>query len=331
MRVFRRFFHLFVQLAHHMPTYQRHIVRSPFAPFLPPRERVLHMALFLTLMLSFGLSGCGSRQSALEPSPTTDSLSPTQRQTAQTLWQRYLAESQAREHSGPFRLTASLRYSTQDSGHRLILRTWGNDSHTARVDIEAGIGQTLARIRRTATSFLLYAPRENKAYFSEDDGNALLRLGMPIPFGVQELDALMQGRFTEVLPRTYRSVLLAPEGGFAYTLPMADKTGRAAVPGESSVLSLNTSGQPIDWTVETGGKRMTLLLSGYALPHPASPEDATRRAATALPTRYAITIGKDKSAVILVKEREQPTMPFTEQQMTLELPSGTPLLPLPQR
>lgn len=254
------------------------------------------------------LAGCGTKT---PPSPViTDS--PDLRQAAAQVWQQYLAASDARNTDLPYRLSASLRYETADSGHRLVMRAWGNGMSTMRMDVEAGIGQTLARVRQDASSFIAYDPRNSKAYVHTGKGSPLLRFGLPIPFGMTELGHLLAGRFSSVIPQKFIRATLVPGGGFAYTLPFGNTD-------ETSELTLDALGRPVEWRMQNKGTVTRLLFERYD------------EAAESLPAKYSILTGTDNNAVLLVKERAVPETRYTEEQLALNIPAGTRIAPLPRQ
>ncbi|UZP68481.1 hypothetical protein N1030_05760 [Desulfovibrio mangrovi] len=272
-------------------------------------QRIPAMLLLAVVILS----GCAPRQQQA-PSHISD---PALQAQAKALWNRYIADAKAREEAaGPFRINASLRYSTPNSGHRLVLRSWGNGIAPVRMDLEAGVGKTLALIRQDSHSFVAYDPGAGKAYVNSNSANALLRLGLPVPFGINDLGHLMAGRFNRVFPEKYLYVDLVPEGGFAYTLSARGHGSDDAEPVEG-VLKLSPDAQPTEWSVGTGDRRMVLTMNNF---------DETD---TTLPGKYAISLGTDKSAVLLVKERSALAEPFAAQQLTLDMPEGTQIKPLP--
>lgn len=254
------------------------------------------------------LGGCASHT----PQVPSHELTPSQQTAAAGLWQQYLDICDRRKVDAPFRLSAALRYSTPESGHRIVLRAWGNGKTPVRMDIEAGIGKTLALIRQDAHSFTAYDPRNAKAYVNNNSSNALLRLGLPIPFGINDLGDLLAGRFTSVFPPKYIAVALVPEGGFAYTL-----APDAAHGWNNSTLTLNMLGQPQQWSISGKNGRMSITFNRYDAP------------AESLPGKYTIESGDESSAVLIIKERVRPEKAFTEAQLRLDIPQGTTIRPLP--
>lgn len=212
--------------------------------------------------------------------------------------------------TGPFRLETSLRYNAGDDGHRVLALIWGNGGTPLRLDIMAGIGATVAKIRETEDTFLAYSPNEQKAYHHYGDGKALFSFGVPVPFSVSDLTAMLDGRFGSVFGlRTTGEATLVPEMGIAYTLE-----GRR--PGGSLVIS--DAGLPVRWTDGTP--------EGWTLDVTFAEDDATTTAP--LPRKLVFHHGKGYNAIILVKERVRLDTPFSPEQLGLELPEGTTVLPL---
>ncbi|ABM28568.1 conserved hypothetical protein [Nitratidesulfovibrio vulgaris DP4] len=231
--------------------------------------------------------------------------------TAATVWNAYKAYSAATERdTGPFRLETSLRYNAGDDGHRVIALIWGNGKAPLRLDIMAGIGATVAKIRETDDTFLAYSPNEQKAYHHYGDGKALFSFGVPVPFSVSDLTAMLDGRFGSVFGlRSAGEATLVPGMGIAYTL-------EGKRPGGSLVIS--EAGLPVRWTDGTAdGWNLAVTYAEDA--------DAT---ATPMPRKLVFQHGKGYNAIILVKERVRLDTPFSPEQLGLELPEGTTLLPL---
>lgn len=272
-------------------------------------------ALLLVTALLFGsfvMTGCAPRQNT-QPSSELDTAS---KMAAEQLWEQYVTTAKARDTSAPFRISASLRYATSDSGHRLVLMAWGNGVAPVRMDLEAGVGKVIALIRQDSNSFIAYDPGAHKAYVNKNSSNALLRFGLPIPFGINELGHIMAGRFTEVIPQKYLKVEAVPAGGFAYTVAPKEQAQGAPSTKDASVLKLNMKGQPEEWTVGTGSNRMVMTIAKYD-------------ESTSLPGKYSIQYGEDNSAVLIIKERTALSASFTKEQLALDMPEGTEIKPLP--
>jgi len=260
----------------------------------------------LLLLVAAALAqGCAPRVAPGVPAPQAE---------ADAAWHAYRSWAQSNEaDAGPFRINASLRYKTgEHDGNRVVALLWSNGDVPLRLDIMAGIGATVARIREDDTTFLAYAPNENRAYYHSGElnrgGRALLSFGVPVPFSVPDLANLLNGRFAKVFDDAYADPRLVADGGIAYTLP------RGRVRG---MLELSPEGLPRRWTDAPPGEPQ----AGWDMR--IDYDDAM----PPLPRKITITHAKGYSAILLVKERERP-QDFTGEQLGLVLPEGTEVLPL---
>lgn len=207
--------------------------------------------------------------------------------------------------TGPYRDQLSIRFGKEGDTRRVTAILWGNSGGDLRMDVMAGVGALAARIKESDSRFTIFAPRENKAYFHEGDNKPLLKLGVPAPLNLFSLSALLNGHYADVFGREFESALKDSQGLSEYRL-----IGKFA-----GALFLNEKGLPVEWRQEKGGWTLKL---GY--------DDS----APTLPHSLRLTNEKGQRAIILVKERETPAQSFTAGQMELNLPEGTPILPLSQ-
>lgn len=255
------------------------------------------------LLLLMGLCAC-----ARQPQPGT----LAEQADAARVWERYLAVCDAANAplaQKPYRLQMSLRYGTEGDTRRVTALLWGNGDDSLRLDVAAGVGVTVASILEDGEQFMVYAPNDHRAYFHYGAQKPLVNVGVPVPFGVGDLAALLNGRFGAVFgtqrdgqPRSTLkgNIVYAVEGGHT--------------PGS---LELDAQGLPLLWRDADGSKGWTLTIA-Y--------DDNT----PPLPRKLEITHAKGQRAIVLVKERNYPAVPFTEEQLRLTIPEGTPVLPLRQ-
>ena len=244
------------------------------------------------------LNACAARQSEKPLDPAT----------ARNIWTGYLqyAEKSAKEHRLPSRLQASLRFGAHDDGRRVIVLIWENGDGPIRLDVQAGVGVSAAKILQNDSRFLIYSMQENRAYYHDGPQQTLLAYGLPLPFGLRDLAALLAGDYGAVFgleqPKDPRG---AQDGGMSFVLPKQ---------GPGGVLALDVQGLPRSWKEEKGGWRLTFTHDGdKAFPRPEQIE-----------ARHE----NGSYAILLVKERQRPARPFTPEQLELNLPHGVPLLPM---
>lgn len=232
---------------------------------------------------------------------------PAAPQEAEAVWQRYTAICAAQEAQMPYRLQMSLRYGSEGDTRRVTALLWGNSSQHLRLDVNAGVGATVAKIQDDGDHFLVYAPMENKAYFHQGSQKPLLDVGVPMPFGVTALADLLNGRYAAVFGDSYSGTAEMTPTGLRFKVEQGRITG---------TLEVDQQGLPLRW--KDADKQGWSLQVGY--------EDGAT-----LPYKLEIAHGKTgKRAIVLVKERNTPSAPFTQPQLRLILPEDTPVMPLRQ-
>ena len=273
---------------------------------------------FSLLVLFLFCSACSWHQGGSKPGP--DSGQPESGDKATQLWQRYTARAAAAEGmTGPFRVAANLRY-TAASGEntRVSSLLWGNgkaDSpYPLRLDLLAGIGTVVAKIREDSGSFIAFSPDEKTAYTHARDDRTLVSFGVPIPLTLGDLTLLLTGQGGRLfLPSGARTDSGVPPehkltaGGASYSI-----TG-APLPG---VLELSDTGAPIAWREQRK--------DGWSIEMEPSDENPLQ------PRKLRISHPQGYSALIVVKEISRVSPPYTAVQMDLALPPGTATKPLKQ-
>lgn len=231
------------------------------------------------------LCACAARG----PSPETEDPA--------SLW---TAMGEAPSLSGPERTQLSLRFGEEGDTRRVTAILWANDPEELRMDVMAGAGALVAMIYDGPGEFLLYVPRENRAYVHKGATKPLLRIGTPLPFSLDRLAALLNGRYGDVFGSSYESAK-ATAAGAAFVLP------------DEATLTLDSAGLPVAWSQGNGGWKMTLEYGDDRLPRTIRFDNS-----------------RGKMAILLIKSRESLPEPFSADQTTLKIPPGTKTLPLSQ-
>ena len=254
-------------------------------------QRLL-LAIAVSCMLF--LCACARQMPASRPPAATDD----------GRWQRYAALTQS--PGAPYRVSMSLRFGEEGNTRRVTALLWGNGESSLRLDVMAGVGALVASAADAEGSFLMYAPRDHVAYRHDGANKPLLKIGVPMPFGLAQLSALLRGQYARVFGTAYRSVLDEPaaEGCLAFLLE-----GR---PG--GLLCLDAQGRPVRWQEKEGREHGWLMEIGYD--------------GDALPRRLTLSHDNGKRAIVLIKDRETPAKPFPAEAMRLHLPPNTRVLPL---
>lgn len=262
----------------------------------------MRVRLFV-LCAVFALCACAKQPSL--PEVTSEQATAT--------WNLFTARSVALE---PYRLSMSLRYGLPDDTRRVTALLWSNGSGPVRLDVMAGMGPLVARVREDGPNFVAVSPRDNKAWVYENTDpysttpRVLINLGVPLPFSLTHMAALLQGNFVEVFGVDF---LGTPE-----SLP-ADQTGgiRYNLSGPvTGTLDLSSAGLPQRWADSTGAWVMDL---GYSESEPN------------LPQRLTLTHSDGNMAIVLVKNREYPAQPFAEKQLLLDIPANAHIQPIQRK
>lgn len=252
----------------------------------------------LCCICSLALLAACARQPSLD-------MTPENQAKLEERWQAFSALGQ---HSplAPYRLQMSLRFGTEGDTRRVTALFWGNSQRRLRLDVMAGVGATVAKILEDGQHFLVYSPTDNKAYFYQGAAKPLLQVGVPVPFNLEHLADLLNGRYSAVFGKNFTTGHLMPGDLAQYTLE--------GTPG--GVLTLDQAGLPVAWSEKGDSGK------GWKM------EVAYDNTTPPLPQRLNLVHSNGKRAIVLIKDREKPAVPFTDGQMTLSIPEGVPLLPL---
>lgn len=230
-------------------------------------------------------------------------MTPVEEGAATRIWNEM--EAWSAQAQGPYRLQLSMRFGKEGDTRRVTAILWGNGENSMRLDVMAGVGATLARIAEAGDDFLVYVPRENKAYIHQGANHPHLKIGVPLPFDLAQLADILTGRFAQVFGSEPGQGSMLANGNASYEL-----TGTLA-----GALEITPDGSPISWSQKSGGWRFDLAYD----------EDAPH-----LPKSMKIVNRDGTRAIILIKERETVSSPFSPDQLKLVPPAGTPLLPIEQ-
>ena len=288
-----------------------------------PRAATRRGMVFLCIALAAAmlLGACAPRQSE----PPALPLSREGSEAAARIWAAYEARSRAAE-GGPFRLNASLRYGPTNETRRVTVLVWGNGMQSVadsalspeaagvlRLDVMAGVGSLVARVRETPTRLTAFVPGENKAWEHQGSGRLLLHFGVPVPFSLTEFAALLQGRYDEVFGTKALDSREVRGGRQVYTLD------GERLPG---TLELTPDGLPLRWCQQAGQLTDSGGSAAQAAPCGSGwSMDLAYGEGAGLPRRISVAHPDGQIAIFLVKTREA-AAPFTPEQLDLKLPAG---------
>lgn len=208
-------------------------------------------------------------------------------------------------------MRASLRFGKEGDSRRVTLLLWQNapvseSLNPVRLDVQAGMGTSVAKALLDDKHFLLYAPHETRAWRYDGSEQILfLHNSFPIPLTLRDLAALASGDFTDFFnaPPSPSAARRTRTGSFIFGLSAGKRGGE---------VELSPEGRLLRWT--NHDKSRTLEF-GY---------DAN----AARPERVESRDADGNRAVLLVKEYTRPGTPYTPEQMDLKIPPGTAILPL---
>lgn len=278
--------------------------------------RFLRRFSLAPLLLLLFCSACSLHQRGPKLAPGDSK--PESGDKAVQIWQRYTARAAAAEGmTGPFRIAANLRY-TAASGEstRVSSLLWGNGKvaspYPLRLDLLAGVGTVVAKIREDSGDFVAFSPDEKTAYTHARGDRTLVSFGVPIPLTLGDLTLLLTGRGGQLfLPTGTRTDSGVPpehtltENGASYLI------SGAPLPG---ILELSATGAPIAWREQQK--------DGWSISLEPGEENPLQ------PQKLRISHPKGYSALIVVKDISRVSPPYTEAQMDLALPPGTATKPL---
>ena len=286
--------------------------------------------VWLFMVCCLALSACtAGRQgpSVVAPGPVSD-------EQAASVWAAYNAYAEAREaEEGPYRIGVSMRIGQEGDTRRVTGVVWSNGETPrasrasgesgalgadpavfgpVRLDVMAGFGTVVARLRESPGEFMAFSPRENRAVTYTGRGRVRLNMGLPAPFGLRDLSALLRGRFHEVFGRAGNGWALGVhDGNVTYALEGNERAG---------TLELRPDGLPVRWREQ--GER------GWSMELDYAGDSAGSETGDPLPRTLRLVDAQGRSAVVLVKKREQPAQHFTADQLALKLPPRVRIEPV---
>ena len=253
-------------------------------------------ALFAALVLAVALAGCA-------PKKGPGALDLGQ---AQAYWASFTTDSGAPAKS--FSLSASLNLQSPQKSARLLLKFWGDLDRPLRLDLSSGMGQTYSMWREDSLGWLAVYPLSNQAFTHSDTRAALAKLGMPFPFGLKDLAAITAGRYSLILPSTYKSVKMTDKG-YQFAL---------SAPSPVAFVTLDFEGKPIHLTGR-GVEPWTVELGDYTAVEPGRKP---------LAQKIQLTTPGGLQAILRIKKLELSSTPMDAQSLELPLPPTARHIPL---
>lgn len=165
------------------------------------RHVPLSPRFLLWLSLALALTGCATPR---QGPPTADA--------AKAVYDTFLAGQTKSPSTPAFSLAGSMSYARGGKSGRLNYRFYGNFADPVRLDLTTPMGGAYAHLREDGAEFAAFVPGRDTLYRHEGTREGAARLGMPLPFTLRELAALLSGRFGELVPTQYASAKKTADG-----------------------------------------------------------------------------------------------------------------------
>ncbi len=252
-------------------------------------------AALLLLLLAGIIGGCAPK-TLVPPEP---SRHPDE------VWQRFQERAAAQAQAGTraFTCNASLHYEGPKTKSRVVLQFWGNLDYPLRLDLQSGLGSTLALWREDAFEFLAYLPEQRTAYVHQDGRLGMAAFGIALPFTLRELALLLNGQYASLLPDYYVAVRRTKEGLYRFTLD---------APAQGFALLLDPDGAPKG--LETGGNDPWTLEFSGSLEAQGLPD---------LPQRIRMQRQSGERAILNIKDLSLRQELWTGAALDMDLPPDT--------
>lgn len=196
--------------------------------------------------------------------------------------------------------------------NRTVMYFFGDLNGPLRLDVQSGVGTSLAFIRESGEGLLAFYPDRRTAYKHWDPVIGAQRLGLPFPFSLADLARLVCGDFGPLVSAVHDSVRPVNSTGFEYRF----KKGRV------TSLVLDYMGNPVSMTGpltrpprEDGTKRegetWTISFNGYSAEAPG------------LCSMLTVDLPEEENGVLRIKSRELKLESWPAESLNLALPDGT--------
>ncbi len=230
---------------------------------------------------------------------------PPLSEAGEARWQALLAHN---PQPAPSVVNGSLRFGPADDTRRVTFLWWNNGVPPLRLDVQAGVGATIARVHVEDDMVLVYLPQDKKAYVEADaPGKTLRSLGIPLPLSLGQLNDFFNGRYNDALGRP--SVISSrPSTQNSAQVVYTIRSARG-----QTELDVSPDGLPVRWAGE--GWNLSIAYGQEGLPN-------------RLEGRIAATTAKpEQRFVLLIKER-QSAKTFSAADLNFQLPEDTPVYSL---
>lgn len=270
----------------------------------------------LTVILLLALVGCTRRTPP--PVPGSQTGGPS------LVWQAFQANWCAGTPAQGIGVKASLYYSRPHNGstrgNRTVVEFWGDLALPLRLNVSAGVGSSLAFILENHDGLLAYYPGSHRAYMHGDPVAGAQRLGLPLPFSLEDLAHVLAGDLSLLTPPTYDTARELTSNGDGVAGWEFGFNG-----GDVASLRLDEAGRPLRLVgLEPSGAQWSLDFDNYPDLSPKAQAD-----------KLTLTLSTQERGVLRIKSRELRDRKWEAKALGLDLPEGTEYLsldlPVPER
>lgn len=266
------------------------------------RPRLTSLPPLLAGLLLLAVAGCAPR-----------TVPGTALHTPGAAWKSFRANYCVPPAAPAVKIKASLYYSQvhpRKRTNRTLATLWGDFGGAMRMDVSASIGKLLAHIRENGDGLLVFYPADNEAYTHVNPVLGATRLGMPFPFSLKVLAAVLAGDFSDLATKAYAAAerIDGSHPGYAFDLDH----------GLVTRVTLDVAGRPVlveGRTVKsyTEARTWRLEINRYQEPEG---EKAP------LPGRVTLALDNGEKGVLHIKSRELMLAAWPVGSLDLPLPDG---------
>lgn len=202
-----------------------------------------------------------------------------------------------------FLISASITYITLDQRNRIQASIWGLTGYPIRMDLRAGLGQTIAMWYEDEQLWEAYFPGENMKYVHHDGSTGAGMLGYPTPLDLRQTTMVLLGALSGLIPENYHEVQ-SVNGKWKYDF-QDHEVKNIVLARDGTVSSITGQG----WKVELSSRKDEGLFHYYS--------------------RIDMQLSGDERALIRIRSIRLDEHKWDEDQLDLKIPPEAGIVYLP--
>jgi hypothetical protein len=202
-----------------------------------------------------------------------------------------------------FLISASITFITPDQRNRIQASIWGFMGCPIRMDLSAGLGQTIAMWYEDDQLWEAYFPGENMKYVHHDGSMGASMLGYPTPLDLRQTTMVLLGDFSGLVPENYHEVQ-SVNGKWKYFFHNHE-VKNIVLARDGTVSSITGQG----WEVELSSRRDEGRFHYYS--------------------RIDMQLSEDERALIRIRSIRLDEHKWDEDQLELQIPPEAGIMYLP--